>query len=196
MFAVCKFNASTPEATWLLCSIFILYPFGACFSGWTADQWGRRNTLLYSFYLTLACGILQACATEWWVLFLARLLMGFFIPGLTNIPMVSWVEVAGWDTREEGLLLLLALFSGGAAYDFLLAGIFAALSETYAYELICAVALVPLLAGVVFAHLTEEGPRWLGVAKTMGETDQALREFGYRPTENPHLITPIVSTSF
>ena len=189
-YANCKFDLSSSERSWLLCSIFLLYPFGACFIGWTADKWGRKWSLVISLYLVLITGIIQVLASAWWVLFIARLLMGFFLPGVMNIPLIFWLEVSAYNHREEGMLAFLCLFASGAAYDFSLAAIFSSVSETYAYEFICALAVLPIVVAVVFAHLTQEGPRWLGVGSTLKEADVALREYGYQP-ENPQVTTPI-----
>ena len=189
-YANCKFDLSSSERSWLLCSIFILYPFGACFIGWTADKWGRKWSLIGCLYLVLITGIIQIFASAWWVLFTARLLMGFFLPGVMNIPLIFWVEVSAYNHREEGMLAFMALFASGAAYDFTLAAIFSSVSESYAYEFICGLSVFPIVLAVVFSHLTQEGPRWLGVGSTLKEADLALREYGYQP-ENPHVTTPI-----
>ncbi|KAL5260050.1 hypothetical protein ACHWQZ_G010237 [Mnemiopsis leidyi] len=189
-YANCKFDLSSSERSWLLCSIFLLYPFGACFLGWTADKWGRKWSLVISLYLVLITGIIQVLASAWWVLFIARLLMGFFLPGVMNIPLIFWLEVSAYNHREEGMLAFLCLFASGAVYDFSLAAIFSSVSENYAYEFICALAVLPIVIAVVFAHLTQEGPRWLGVGSTLKEADIALREYGYQP-ENPQVTTPI-----
>lgn len=189
-YANCKFDMDSSELTWLLCSIFILYPIGACFLGWAADRWGRKWTMVVCGYLVLSTGILQILASVWWVLFVARLIMGFFLPGITNIPLVFWLEVSSYNHREEGMLGFLCLFSSGAAYDFCLAAIFSSISTTYAYELICGLAILPVVFAIIFSHLTVEGPRWLGVGSTLKEADTALREYGYRPV-NPAVTTPL-----
>eukprot|EP00116_Pleurobrachia_bachei_P002695 sb/3462957/ len=190
-FASCKYNLDNSDKTWLLCSIFILYPFGSCFLGWTSDRWGRKWSMIFSLYAVLITGLIQVAASEWWILFVARLFMGFFLPGTTNIPLINWLEISAYPHREEGMLALLCLFGTGAAYDFCLAGIFVSLNSAYAYEYITGLAVLPIAFAVVFAHFTREGPRFLGVASTLKEADESLRDHGYTPQENPNTTIPL-----
>lgn len=51
-------------------------------------------------------------------------------------------------------------------------------SESYAFEIVMIVTSLPAFMAVFFAHFIVESPRFLGVSKSLVETEQALIDYG------------------
>lgn len=156
LFLTEKQGLSVGSAAFIV-SLFGLGSFTAQFvGGYTTDRWGRRPTMLVSFFVTPLLVLLMGFSSGFWLLALLNLLVGFFTDVYRPASSALIADIVPAGDRSRAFSLRFWAINLGAAIGLSLGGWLA--SQNYLY-LFIGDAITTLGFGLVtFFYIPETRP--------------------------------------
>ena len=169
-----SFHLSTVMQEVLVNAVLVGAMIGALVGGTIADRIGRRKTLVAGALLFIAGSIIAPLASGFWVLFVARAILGVAV-GFTSVTAPVYVSELA-PPQSRGLLIGLyqfALTSGFALAD--LVGYWFASSQGWRWMF--AFGLIPAVIFLFLVLTVPESPRWLFAQGRKSEADLVLKSY-------------------
>ncbi|HEV2573103.1 MAG TPA: MFS transporter [Beijerinckiaceae bacterium] len=177
IFAAPPYSVEPGKLSWLLSSVFIGAIFGAAFSGWLADRYGRRRVLLLILSVIVITSGVAAVSPNIESLIVIRLLSGLALGAYPPLMTTYLADVLPAHARGPAMMTTVAVAAlGPFAMTFAVSWL-APLQplgiEAWRWAFIIGVVVgIPCL--YMFAKLVES-PRWLAANGRMDEARAALR---------------------
>eukprot|EP00794_Sanderia_malayensis_P018704 gene18704-20592_t len=145
--------------------VFIFWALGAVVLGWLADKYGRKLVLIPSTAAIVIIGFISAFSPNFAFYAVARVLVGFFIPGNIIQLFVLISEFVGPRHRPLAGITLWIAYSAGIA----LLGVIAYFVRTW--KLLIIICTAPYFFTFIFLKFIPESIRWLCLN---GRTEDAM----------------------
>jgi putative MFS transporter len=145
--------------------------FGGVIFGAVTDKFGRQKVYLADLACFVVLSVLQFFATEPWQLIVLRTLMGVAVGADLAIAFTIAAEFAPQKSRGPLLVVLVTMFSIGAAAAYIV-GYFMLSLGPDAWRWMLASSAVPAVLILAMRLGTPESPRWL---LSKGRRDEAER---------------------
>eukprot|EP00794_Sanderia_malayensis_P010688 gene10688-11824_t len=145
--------------------VFIFWALGAVVLGWLADKYGRKLVLIPSTAAIVIIGFISAFSPNFAFYAVARVLVGFFIPGNIIQLFVLISEFVGPRHRPLAGITLWIAYSAGIA----LLGVIAYFVRTW--KLLIIICTAPYFFTFIFFKFIPESIRWLCMN---GKTEDAM----------------------
>lgn len=149
--------------------------FGGLIFGAVTDKFGRQKVYLADLACFVILSVLQFFASEPWQLIVLRTLMGIAIGADLAIAGTIASEFAPQKSRGPLLVVLVTMFSVGAAVAYAV-GYFMLSLGPDAWRWMLASSAVPALLIVVMRMGTPESPRWLLSKGRVQEAEAVLKQ--------------------
>jgi len=145
---------------------------GSFAAGWTAERWGRINTMLVTLLVftlgSLACAFAWSYDSLWWIRFVQGIGLGGEVP-----IMAAYVnEFAKAEGRGRFSLSIQCLFSIALAVTAIVS---IWIVPDLGWQWMFIIGAVPGLLVIPLRSALPESPRWLASQGRLTEADQALK---------------------
>ncbi|MBU3063945.1 MFS transporter [Nocardia sp. NEAU-G5] len=170
-----SFSLTSADAGLLGAASLIGMFFGGTIFGAVTDRFGRQKVYLADLALFIVLSALQFFATEPWQLIVLRSLMGVAIGADLAIAGTIASEFAPQKSRGPLLVVLVTMFSVGAAVAYAVGWAMLHLGPD-AWRWMLASSAVPALVILAMRFGTPESPRWLLNRGRTAEAESVLRQ--------------------
>src|ERR1700694_3885929 len=148
--------------------------FGGMIFGAVTDKFGRQKVYIAALAVFIVLSALQFFATEAWQLIVLRTLMGVAIGADFAIAATIASEFAPKKSRGPLLVMLVTMFSVGAAVAYAVGWLMLSLGPD-AWRWMLASSAVPAILILTMRLGTPESPRWLLSKGRVEEADAVLK---------------------
>lgn len=149
--------------------------FGGMIFGAVTDKFGRQKVYIADLAVFIVLSALQFFATEAWQLIVLRTLMGVAIGADFAIAATIASEFAPKKSRGPLLVMLVTMFSVGAAVAYAVGWLMLSLGPE-AWRWMLASSAVPAILILTMRLGTPESPRWLLSKGRVEEADAVLKK--------------------
>lgn len=171
-----EFHLGSGQVSLLTSSTLLAVAFGAVLFGRLGDLLGRRRVYGLEAVLMIIGALVSACAPNFTVLLVGRLILGIGIGGDYPASGVIMTEYANRRNRGKlvGLTFIFYVFGQVTAYLVSLLVLAVGVPDHIAWRLILGVGVLPSLLVLHQRRHMPESPRWTA---QHGDTARALKDF-------------------
>ncbi len=151
---------------------------GSIFFGFLSDKLGRKKMYGYEILILFFGAIMSACSTNFTMLFIARIIVGFGIGGDYPTSAVVASEAASRTNRGFMVLLVFAMQAVGLTLGPLLASLLLAthMPIHIAWRLLAGFGAIPAISVFYMRRKIQESPRYLLSKKTPVEVGRVVSD--------------------
>lgn len=177
-----EFNLSENELGWVVSAPSFAAMFSMLFAGRLSDRIGRKKVLLYVAFLYALSAVLSAIATNYHVLYIARMIGGVAFGAALILAPMYIAEVS--TTKNRGKLVAIQQLN-------IVLGFFAAFLSNYLFNewnnsaadlftdqtvwrWMLGVEIIPALFYFIMLFLVPRSPRWLFLKNKTSEAEKVL----------------------
>jgi MFS transporter, PHS family, inorganic phosphate transporter len=171
-----QWHLSTTQVSWVTGSAILAAFFGALIFGRAADVLGRKSIYTVVAVIMIAGAIASALAPGFWVLVVARFVLGLGIGGDYPVSAVLMSEYANRKDRGRLVGLVFSMQAIGLIVGPLVALVLlsSGMSSNLTWRLLLGLGALPAAAVVYLRAKMPESPRFQ--AKVKGESQKAAKE--------------------
>ncbi|XP_073988758.1 carcinine transporter [Rhodnius prolixus] len=130
-------------------------PFGVYIFGIVNDRYGRRKSFFICLFILITGNVLTAIAPNFYVWAVTRLIVGFTVPAIYQIPFIISLELVGPNYRSFVTVMTCLFYTFGLM---LLSGITYLVRE---WRILALITSSPFILYYIYWWFLPESPRWL-----------------------------------
>jgi MFS transporter, PHS family, inorganic phosphate transporter len=171
-----QWHLSTTQVSWVTGSAILAAFFGAMIFGRIADVVGRKSIYICVALIMIVGALASALSTGFWMLVLARFVLGLGIGGDYPVSAVLMSEYANRKDRGRLVGLVFSMQAVGLIVGPLVALVLlsSGISSNLTWRLLLGLGAIPAATVVYLRTKMPESPRFQ--AKVKGESQKAARE--------------------
>lgn len=176
LLATPEFHLTSGQISMLTSSTLLAVALGAIVFGRLGDRLGRRRVYGFEAVLMIIGALLSACAPNFTVLLIARLILGLGIGGDYPASGVIMTEYANQRNRGRlvGLTFIFYVFGQVVAYLVSVLVLAIGVPDHLAWRVILGIGVLPSLLVLYQRRHMPESPRWTA---ERGDEQQAMKDF-------------------
>jgi len=160
-------------------ALFVGVFIGSILSGFVADKFGRRNTLMYTSAIQFLMGIISAYVNSVEVFIVMRGIFGMMIGCTIPIAPTMVSELTPTEYRGKGIVVINFFFTLGKIYSVLCGKLTLTSLTEGDWRLMLILSSIPsIVVSVGTWKFIKESPRFLIVTGRVDEGVQAINEIG------------------
>jgi putative MFS transporter len=191
VFIVPYFNLTPGQTAILAVSTHVGTILGALSIGYLADRFGRKFMYLTDIILYAAFALTSAVATNFWLLVVARIGLGYAIGADQALSFTIIAEFSPKKVRGKLNASTWIMWTVASASTYILSYVLNPILHGETWRVVFALALVPSLIVLIGRRKLPESPRWLMQQGRLEEAKAAIAEAtGIKDVELGKLLKP------